>query len=180
MYIPDRLANKQFPSLIKALGCVVDIKDRSVLFKLSNGQTILRHTSDLVSFNLAGSDKQNIDVLNLPLNGHPDLEPLWLSESEFNLWLPTINMLAVPHGKPITLSQVDDNLTTPHLIGCDELNIDNDTDTEDGNDKENNIHNVSDDIADNNNTNTLFSHVTHRWPKQKRKQPNHYGDFVSH
>ena len=76
LYLPDCLANKQFPYLVKALGHVVKIKDRSILIKLSNGQSVWRHASDLVSFNLAGTDRQNIDVLDLLLNGHPDSEPL--------------------------------------------------------------------------------------------------------
>ena len=184
LYLPDRLVNKQFPSLVKALGCMVKIKDRCILIKLSNGQLVWRHASDLVSFNLARTDKQNIDVLDLPLKGHPNSEPLWLSESEFNLWLLTINLSAVQYSKPLTLSQVDNgDLTISHLRGCDKLtkhNVNNDKDTDNIDDKENNIHTVLDCNADNNITNTPCSHVTHRWPKWKRKQSDRYGDYMSY
>ena len=103
------LLKKQISSLTDSLARVLSINNRSVKLKLANGRIVTRNCQDIISFNLNENSECKLDILDLPLYGEPNNAPLTLHDSQFELYIPTINKLVVQHGKQIEYDNPTDN-----------------------------------------------------------------------
>ena len=120
-FVPDRLVYKNINSLTRALGHVVAVKDRSLEIKFSNGYSVLRHCNDVISCNVNTNSEMSLDILDLPFWPHSEEEHLTPNESQFDIFLPEINIDNSGVAQPTPEVDVD----VPDITG-DEILVDPD------------------------------------------------------
>ena len=87
--IPDRLTRQKYSSLTNAIGRVIKIVNRTLYIQLLDHTVINRNNQHVISTEFQNSNN-SFDLLELPLFGFVNCQPLQQFNSEFKYNLPKI------------------------------------------------------------------------------------------